>query len=60
MQTWLSKAIKNANFKPHDGERNLAVDEVSAIGANVTHGKTEYYIQNRASGGRNFYAKSIK
>ena len=39
---------------------NTAVGEVSAIGANVTHGKTEYYILNRVSGGRNLYAKGIK
>ena len=40
----LSKVIKDANFKPHGGERNLAVGEVSAIGVNITDGKTEYYI----------------
>ena len=55
----LSKVIKDANFKPHGGESNLAVGEVSAISANATHGKTEYYIQNRVSGGWNFYAKGI-
>jgi hypothetical protein len=30
MKTRLSKVIKDANFKPHGGERNLAVGEVSA------------------------------
>ncbi len=60
LQTRLSKVIKDVNFKPHGGERNLVVGELSTIGANVTHGKAEYYIQNRVSGGRNLYAKGIK